>query len=105
MKEKTFLPYHENWPRPNLAEIVEATDAFCSLDWKNLEKTSLNIHRYTRGTQLARRCLEAVYIHTLLHEGFGFDYYDRNIEFVLNIDGTEVEWTLGYALANVPLLS
>ena len=101
-KKSIILPYHTNWPRPNVAEIVEATNAFCSLDWKELEKNSFGVHRYTKDDQLARRCLEAVYIHTLLHEGFGFDYYSRNIEFVLNIDGTEVEWTLGYALANVP---
>lgn len=51
---------------------------------------------------LPYRCVEVQYIHTLLKHGYGFPGDSRNITFVLNIDGMEVEWTLGYALAEVP---
>ena len=44
-----------------------------------------------------------MYIHTLLKHGYGFPGDSRNITFVLNIDNTEVEWTLGYALSEVPI--
>jgi hypothetical protein len=45
--------------------------------------------------------VEVVYIHTLLKHGYGFPGDSRNITFVLNIEGMEVEWTLGFALAEV----
>lgn len=56
-----------------------------------------------RDGLLGYRCVEVVYIHTLLKHGYGFPGDSRNITFVLNIEGMEVEWTLGYALAEVPL--
>lgn len=58
--------------------------------------------RLYRDELLPYRCVEVEYIHTLLKHGYGFPGDSRNITFVLNIDGMEVEWTLGYALAEVP---
>ena len=40
---------------------------------------------------------------TLLEHGFGFDGSHRNITLALEVMGHEVEWTLGFALAEVPL--
>lgn len=40
---------------------------------------------------------------TLLEYGFGFDSSHRNITLALEVMGHEVEWTLGFALAEVPL--
>lgn len=37
----------------------------------------------------------------LLEHAFGYDQHARNITFALNIEGKEVEWTLGFVLANV----
>ena len=45
--------------------------------------------------------MEGLYIITLLHEAFGFSESSRSITMALNIDGNEVEWTLGYALSDV----
>ena len=42
--------------------------------------------------------METVYIHTLLRDGYGFDGDGRDVEFVLEIGGEEVEWTMGMAL-------
>jgi GDA1/CD39 (nucleoside phosphatase) family len=52
---------------------------------------------------LHNRCLEALYMTTLLEHGFGFDSSHRNITLALEVMGHEVEWTLGFALAEVPL--
>lgn len=43
-----------------------------------------------------------MYIHTVLKHGFGFPGPSRSISFVLDVEGMEVEWTLGFALAELP---
>jgi len=37
---------------------------------------------------------------TLLIDGFGFDPQSRDITFTFDVNGQEVEWTLGMALAS-----
>jgi GDA1/CD39 (nucleoside phosphatase) family len=59
-------------------------------------------HPYTKDSKLAYRCMEALYMVTLLEHGFGFDGQSRNITLALEVSGNEVEWTLGFALAEVP---
>jgi hypothetical protein len=53
----------------------------------------------TSEEKLPARCVEALYITTLLEDGFGFRGTHRGITLALEVDGTEVEWTLGFALA------
>ena len=62
-------------------------------------------HAFTKSSQLHNRCLEALYMTTLLEYGFGFNSSHRNITLALEVMGHEVEWTLGFALAEVPLPS
>ena len=45
--------------------------------------------------------MEALYIVTLLGEAFGFEGHARDITLALKVQGLEVEWTLGYMLAEV----
>ena len=60
-------------------------------------------HPFTKSSQLHNRCVEALYMATLLEYGFGFDGSHKNITLALEVMGHEVEWTLGFALAEVPL--
>merc|ERR1712087_817298 len=53
----------------------------------------------TNPNTLQHRCMEAVYIVTLLRDGYGFEPSSRNITFTYDIDGSEVEWTLGMVLS------
>lgn len=48
---------------------------------------------------MPHRCLESVYMVTLLRDGFGFHPSSRDITFTFLVDGSEVEWSLGMALA------
>ena len=61
----------------------------------------LDRHKFTSNEGMPYRCLEAIYIVTLLEYGFGFHGTHRNLTLALEIDGVEVEWTLGYALATL----
>jgi hypothetical protein len=42
-------------------------------------------HKYTRDEQLPYRCLEGMYITTLLEHGFGFNGSHRNITLALEV--------------------
>mmetsp|Transcript_1039 Transcript_1039/g.1717 ORF Transcript_1039/g.1717 Transcript_1039/m.1717 type:complete len:572 (-) Transcript_1039:896-2611(-) len=90
-----------HWPNPSIVELEEAAMNFCSLDWTTVEHGSK--HKYTYPAQLPYRCLEALYIITLLDKGFGFDRHGRSITLALEVAGKEVEWTLGFALSEIEL--
>ncbi|KAG5180166.1 nucleoside phosphatase family-domain-containing protein [Tribonema minus] len=96
------------WPRPSLAELTAAVDAFCGVPWGELAAAggaagggAAQRHRYTSKRGLAYRCVESVYMVTLLRDAYGFPEHGRNITFALEANGMEVEWTLGYMLAEV----
>mmetsp|Transcript_27338 Transcript_27338/g.37558 ORF Transcript_27338/g.37558 Transcript_27338/m.37558 type:complete len:166 (+) Transcript_27338:1362-1859(+) len=90
-------------PNPTIQELSEAADQFCSIQWADLQKKfeGDEKHLYTRTMQLPFRCLEALYMVTLLESGFGFSTDKRQITLALEVQGKEVEWTLGFALAEI----
>jgi len=89
-----------SWPTPSIRELHNALDGLCSRSWKgDLEEIQHEAHAYARPEVLPHRCLESVYMVTLLRDGFGFDPDSRDITFTFHVDGSEVEWTLGMALA------
>ena len=93
-------------PNPSIDEIELATHDFCALDWDLVKENMIGKdkkHPFTKSSQLHNRCVEALYMATLLEHGFGFDGSHRNITLALEVMGHEVEWTLGFALAEVPL--
>ena len=87
-----------NWPNPSPNDMREAVKIFCEQEWEDLEPVRGTIHKWTRFDGFPHRCLETVYIHTLLRDGYGFEGDSRDVEFVLEIGGEEVEWTMGMAL-------
>jgi hypothetical protein len=88
-----------SWPNPSIDELQNALDGLCSRDWHGDMELQEGVHRFTRKEILPHRCLETVYMVTLLRDGFGFAPSSRDITFTFLIDGDEVEWTLGMALA------
>ncbi|GKY95916.1 hypothetical protein MPSEU_000552200 [Mayamaea pseudoterrestris] len=91
---------NESWPNPSMQELADALDGLCSRSWTNdLELVQHDAHQYTRADILPHRCLESVYLVTLLKDGFGFDSSSREITFTYLVDGKEAEWSLGNALA------
>jgi len=88
-----------SWPNPSIEELHNALDGLCSRDWHGDMATEVGSHSFTREEVLPHRCLEAVYMVTLLKDGYGFHPESRDITFTFDIDGSEVEWTLGMALS------
>jgi hypothetical protein len=73
-----------HWPTPTLLEMEASALAFCDLSIQQLESMH-DLHPYTTNAQLSHRCLEALYIVTLLREGFGMNEVDRRITFALDV--------------------
>lgn len=91
---------NRSWPNPSLQELHDALDGLCSRTWENdLEHIQHSAHAFTRAESLPHRCLDAVYMVTLLRDGFGFSADSRDITFTFLVDGSEVEWSLGMALS------
>lgn len=89
-----------SWPTPSINELYNALDGLCSRSWEgDLEDIQHNAHAFTRAEVLPHRCLESVYMVTLLRDGFGFAPESRDITFTFLVDESEVEWSLGMALA------
>jgi apyrase len=89
----------ESWPTPTLHELHEALPLFCDRSWDRvLGHHEAAPHAYTLPHVLPHRCLEAAYMATLLRDGFGFDPGARDITYALDVNDSEVEWTLGMAL-------
>lgn len=88
-----------SWPNPSIAELYNALDGLCGRSWQDDLEHDDHGHAFTRAEVLPHRCLEAVYMVTLLKDGFGFDLESRDITFTFLVDGSEVEWSLGMALS------
>jgi hypothetical protein len=87
------------WPRPSPDNILQAAGKFCEMDWKDtLEHIHKDIHSYTRPEGFPHRCFESIYVGTFLKYGYGFAGDSRDITYAFDIDGAEVEWTLGMML-------
>ncbi|KAL7530441.1 hypothetical protein ACHAWF_003376 [Thalassiosira exigua] len=93
-------PIRVSWPTPSIEELTHALDAFCARAWHgDLEEVQHEAHEHTRAEVLPHRCVEAVYMVTLLRDGFGFHPSSRDITFTQWVEGNEVEWSLGMALS------
>jgi len=93
-------PINISWPTPSIDELTHALDAFCARKWQgDLEEVQHEAHEHTRAEVLPHRCIEAVYMVTLLRDGFGFHPSSRDIIFAQWVEGNEVEWSLGLALS------
>ncbi len=72
------------------------------MDWPQHESRLVaQPHMYTKHDQLPHRCLDAIYLLTLLESGFGFKRNDSRLTLALEVGGKEVEWTLGFLLARL----
>jgi golgi apyrase len=96
--EEAHRALNLSWPNPSIQELEDALDGLCSRDWHSDMALQEGAHTFTRAEVLPHRCIETVYMVTLLKDGFGFHPTSRDITFAFLVDDNEVEWTLGMAL-------
>jgi hypothetical protein len=86
----------DRWPQPSIDDISRAAVDWCQLTWSQLSAGQLGTHPLTSPEKLPHRCYDANYVATLLGpSGFGISTHEQRVTFSLEVDGTEVEWTLG----------
>ena len=97
----------EHWPTPTIFELEKAARAFCQIQWPGEPGARTSAwskkHEYSGNSQLPHRCFETLYQAVLLEHGFGFQKDKRHVTFAMDVEGQDVEWTLGFVLANLNL--
>lgn len=73
-------------PRASIDELENAANHFCRLHWDVVKSRHFhNRHGPTADSKLPFRCVEVLYITTLLEDGFGFAGTNREIEIALEV--------------------
>eukprot|EP00933_Yihiella_yeosuensis_P006614 TRINITY_DN111349_c0_g1_i1.p1 TRINITY_DN111349_c0_g1~~TRINITY_DN111349_c0_g1_i1.p1 ORF type:complete len:454 (-),score=116.27 TRINITY_DN111349_c0_g1_i1:67-1428(-) len=85
---------------PTIAELREAAKFLCGSQWASLSTAAMSKdkaarHRFTPDKKVPHRCFEINYVTALLSTGYGFGDQDRIFKIVEDINGGEIEWTLG----------
>lgn len=92
-----LLDINEN-KNPSINDLEKGTKALCEIPWSKLSNEYKDNDKYTDAGTLPFRCFQLSYILVLLHEGYGFSSDSHNVHFVGNVNGGEVEWSLGVGL-------
>jgi len=99
---KAALEAH--WPTPPLDALHGVAAEYCALPWAAVWPARRGAHRYTPDALLQSRCFEAAYVLVLLRDAFALDAPNEAPRVTFALDargGAEVEWTLGFFLAEV----
>mmetsp|Transcript_27075 Transcript_27075/g.58961 ORF Transcript_27075/g.58961 Transcript_27075/m.58961 type:complete len:461 (+) Transcript_27075:145-1527(+) len=95
----TFTPPEGERPyaTPTIDELREAAAIVCSEPWSALQDFAHgdSRHKFTPAKKVPHRCFEINYIIALLSVGYGLPSQERLFHIVDEIDGGEIEWTLG----------
>ena len=84
--------------------LEQAARALCKYDDARL-RTLVGKDPLTTEDALMWRCFDLTYAARLLTDGYGFDSNALVIDFMGDVDGVEVEWTLGAVLNELMLLA
>lgn len=88
-------------PRYTPAELASAAHALCVEPYASLLNRMKGRDPLTPDGAIAWRCFDLLYASRLLVDGYGLPSGKPGIEFYGEIDGTEVEWTLGAVHAHL----
>jgi len=118
------LPYHlthflhvalpdglEGFPRPTLSSIKEGARRACATKWEDALAGWDGVDANTATDRLPGRCFDGALVTALLEGGdtageaspeggvgFGFSPNADEIEYVEDVNGNDVEWTMGAAM-------
>lgn len=80
----------------NSRTAVEAAKTFCRTPWaETLQRHSGGSYPFADMARLKSECFKVGWIMTMLHEGFRFPESDTKFMSINEINGQEVQWTLG----------
>eukprot|EP00956_Cyclotella_meneghiniana_P032550 scaffold90081_cov79-Cyclotella_meneghiniana.AAC.2 len=86
----------------DLRKMIKSAQKICSMTYtEQLEyynELTYKMHSDRKTNNINGQCFNAAYMYHLLHSGFGLATRQTPIEIRYNIDGTQVDWTLGMML-------
>jgi len=94
----TALADGKTFSNPTLRELKSVAAILCSGLWTEVVAAAANPesrHKFTNEHKAAHRCFELNYIICLLSVGYGFSDDSRPFQFIDQIGGRDVEWSLG----------
>ena len=89
--------FYDQYPRPSVNAVREACDAVCS---KELDVNLFQKHYLTNAVEATGRCFDICFVAELM-TSFGLGEDERRVNFVKDLNGKEVEWTLGYYITHI----
>lgn len=93
------------FPQPTIADIRAHAARLCATPWGRVRRDMDGRDPNTPSDRIGGRCFDAALVMALLGDsdglGFGFPEDGRNITFVEDVAGDELEWTLGAAIATL----
>ena len=89
------------FPKPSLRDVRDAGRKACGAEWSKLLRDVDGVDANTPVDRLPGRCFDAALLVALLGDGggFGFAEDERRVEFVDDVDGRNVEWSMGAAMS------
>ena len=85
----------------SVRELRRAAAALCAEDGAVLERRMRGVDPLTPDEAIRWRCFDLTYAAALLSRGYGFADDAAAVQFLGEIDGSEVEWTRGALLAHL----
>ena len=92
------------FPQPRVRDIANAGRTLCATPWHDVQHNLHGVDPHTPPPRLQGRCLDCALVATLLGAsdvGYGFAEESARIVFVDKVQDTEVEWSLGAAVATL----
>eukprot|EP00531_Pseudo-nitzschia_arenysensis_P004821 CAMPEP_0116157406 /NCGR_PEP_ID=MMETSP0329-20121206/23327_1 /TAXON_ID=697910 /ORGANISM="Pseudo-nitzschia arenysensis, Strain B593" /LENGTH=266 /DNA_ID=CAMNT_0003654511 /DNA_START=26 /DNA_END=826 /DNA_ORIENTATION=+ len=82
------------WPNPSIDELQNALDGLCSRDWQGDMENQEGAHAFTRKEVLPHRCLETVYMVTLLKDGLAMNANEQTATAATTVTTTTFDYNI-----------
>lgn len=86
----------------DLRKMIKSAQKICSMTYNEqldyYNELTYEMHSDRKTNNIHGQCFNAAYMYHLLHSGFGLPTRQTPIEIRYDIDGTQVDWTLGLML-------
>ncbi|KHN79288.1 Nucleoside-diphosphatase mig-23 [Toxocara canis] len=86
----------------NFTLLAAKARDFCKLRWSTIQSRSrLKLYPKADEDRLRSQCFKSAWIAAVLHTGFSLDKSKNRFRSVFDVNGEEVQWTLGAMLYNM----
>ncbi|VDK42755.1 unnamed protein product [Anisakis simplex] len=86
----------------NFADFATQSRLYCNSRWSAIQlRKRQNLYPKADEDRLRSQCFKSAWIAAILHKGFSLSKFKNRLKSVFDINGEEVQWTLGAMLHNM----